>query len=214
MIIQAYLNIISKIKYERIMKNQNFTTQIIAGKYRGKKLELPSLDTTRSSKSRLKESFFNVLQFDIIDKLFIEAFGGSGSIGLEAVSREARRAYFIEIDRSSYNILLKNCKEIDSSKCQTLLGDTFLELPKIIDSLKNSQEQLVIYLDPPFDCREGMENVYEKSFDIIREIKNDNIYLICFEHVSTLDIPETLGKFSLYKQKKFGKSTLSYYKYK
>lgn len=196
------------------MANTNFTTNIIGGKYKGKKLELPSLNTTRSSKSRLKESFFNVLQFEIIDKLFIEGFGGSGSIGLEAVSRDARRAYFVEMDRASYHVLLKNCKTVNASKCQTILGDTFVELPKIIDSLKNSQEQLVIYLDPPFDCRDGMQDIYEKSFEIVREIKNDNIYLICFEHVSTLDMPETLGQFDLYKQKKFGKSTLSYYKYK
>ncbi len=196
------------------MKTQNFTTQIIAGKYRGKKLELPSLDVTRSSKARLKESFFNVLQYEIIDKIFIEAFAGSGSIGLEAVSREAKRSYFIELDRASYHILLKNCKMVDSSKCQTLLGDTFNELPKIIESLKNSQDELVIYLDPPFDYRDGMENIYEKSFDLVRKITSDNIYLICFEHVSTLEMPENLGKFYMYKEKKFGKSTLSYYKYK
>lgn len=74
---------------------------------KGKILELPSLDVTRSSKARLKESLFNVLQFDIIDKIFIESFAGSGSIGLEAISRGAKRAYFIEKDRNSYQILLK-----------------------------------------------------------------------------------------------------------
>ena len=54
------------------MKQQIFTTQIIAGLYRGKKLELPSLEVTRSSKSRLKESFFNVLQFDIFSNTTTE----------------------------------------------------------------------------------------------------------------------------------------------
>ena len=50
------------------------TTKIIAGAYKGKVLNLPSLDVTRSSKAVLKESVFNVLQFDIIDKIFIESF--------------------------------------------------------------------------------------------------------------------------------------------
>ena len=194
------------------MKNEKLYTQIIAGKYRGKKLELPSLDVTRSSKSRLKESFFNVLQFDIVDKVFVEAFAGSGSIGLEAVSRDAKRAYFVELDKKSYRILIDNCKAIEANKCQTMLGDTFVQLPSIISSLKNSTDELIIYLDPPFDSRDGMEEIYEKSFKLVKEIENDNIYLICFEHVTTLEMPQTLGKFDLYKQKKFGKSTLSYYK--
>jgi 16S rRNA (guanine(966)-N(2))-methyltransferase RsmD len=195
------------------MKNNNPTTRIIAGKYRGKLLELPSLDVTRSSKSRLKESLFNVLQFDIIDKIFIECFAGSGSIGLEAVSRDAKRAYFVELDRSSYKILTKNCHAIEINKCQTMLGDTFVQSPQIIESLKNSSDELIVYLDPPFDFRDGMENIYEKSFDMVKNIENDNIYLVIVEHVSTLEMPEVLGKFSLNKTKKFGKSSLSYYRY-
>ena len=194
------------------MKNQKLYTQIISGKYKGKKLELPSLDVTRSSKARLKESFFNVLQFDIIDKVFVEAFAGSGSIGLEAVSRDAKRAYFVEIDKNSYSILTKNCKAIDANRCQTMFGDTFVQLPSIISSLKNSTDELIIYIDPPFDYRDGMEEIYEKSFEIVRQIDNDNVFIICFEHVSSLEMPETLGKFSVSKQKKFGKSTLTYYK--
>ena len=91
------------------------TTKIIAGAYKGKVLSLPSLDVTRSSKAVLKESVFNVLQFDIIDKIFIEAFAGSGSIGLEAISRGAKRAYFIELDKKSYSILVKNCKSINNN---------------------------------------------------------------------------------------------------
>ncbi|NQY20996.1 MAG: 16S rRNA (guanine(966)-N(2))-methyltransferase RsmD [Campylobacteraceae bacterium] len=192
------------------MKQQIFTTQIIAGLYRGKKLELPSLEVTRSSKSRLKESFFNVLQFDILDKVFIEAFAGSGSIGLEALSREAKIAYFIEINKRSYNVLRKNCRDLGVRNAQTIYGDTFLELPVLLNSLKNSNEEIVLYIDPPFDFRDGMENIYEKSFEMIKDIEINNIFMICIEHESTVEIPETLGQFSVYKTKKFGKSTLTY----
>ena len=195
------------------MKHNKPTTKIIAGKYKGKVLELPSLDVTRSSKARLKESLFNVLQFDIIDKIFIESFAGSGSIGLEAVSREAKRAYFVELDKNSYRILTKNCKSIEANKCQTILGDTFVQTPSVIDSLKNSSDELIVYIDPPFDFRDGMEEIYEKSFKMVEQIENDNVYMVIIEHISTLDMPEILGKFSLNKTKKFGKSSLSYYSY-
>ena len=195
------------------MKTEKLSTKIIAGKYKGKILELPSLDVTRSSKAMLKESLFNVLQFDIIDKIFIESFAGSGSIGLEAISRDAKRAYFIELDKNSYQILLKNCKSIDMEKCQTIQGNTFVQTPLILDFLKNSKDEIVLYVDPPFDYRDGMEDVYRKSFSMIENIESDNIFLIVVEHVSTLEIPITLGKFSLDKTRKFGKSALSYYKY-
>ncbi|ADG93743.1 methyltransferase [Arcobacter nitrofigilis DSM 7299] len=194
------------------MKRNILTTQIIAGKYKGKKIELPSLDVTRSSKARVKESFFNVLQFDIIDKVFIEAFAGSGSIGLEAVSRDVKKSYFIELNKNSYNILVNNCKSIDINKCQTMMGDTFVQLPSILNSLKNSSEELIVYIDPPFDYRDGMEDIYEKSFELVKEIENDNIMMICFEHVSTVEVPDILGKFEKYKSKKFGKTTLTYFR--
>ena len=195
------------------MKTEKPSTKIIAGKYKGKILELPSLDVTRSSKAMLKESLFNVLQFDIIDKIFIESFAGSGSIGLEAISKNAKRAYFIELDKNSYQILLKNCKSSDMEKCQTIQGNTFVQTPLILDFLKNSNDEIVLYVDPPFDYRDGMEDVYRKSFSMIENIESDNIFLIVVEHVSTLEIPITLGKFSLDKTRKFGKSALSYYKY-
>lgn len=195
------------------MKTEKPTTKIIAGKYKGKILELPSLDITRSSKARLKESLFNVLQFDIIDKIFIESFAGSGSIGLEAISRDAKRSYFVELNKNSYQILLKNCRAIDMQKCQTVQGDTFIQTPLILESLKNSNDEVILYVDPPFDYREGMDNIYEKSFVMIENIENENIFMIIIEHESSLELPAILGKFTLNKTKKFGKSSLSYYLY-
>lgn len=190
------------------------TTKIIAGAYKGKVLSLPSLDVTRSSKAVLKESVFNVLQFDIIDKIFIESFAGSGSIGLEAISRGAKRAYFIELDKKSYSILVKNCKSINIEKCQTIQGNAFVQTPLILEFLKNSKEEVILYVDPPFDYREGMEDIYDKSFRMIENIDNNNIFKIIIEHESKLEVPKILGKFSLEKTRKFGKSSLSYFSYK
>lgn len=187
------------------------TTKIIAGEHKGKLLELPDLGVTRSSKSILKESFFNVLQFDILDTIFIEAFGGSGSIGLEAVSRGAKEAYFCELNRNSYKILQKNCKLVDASKTTAILGDTFQKIPLILEQLKNKSDELIIYIDPPFEFREGMDEIYQKAFKMVEDIQNENVILITFEHMTGLEMPETLGKFQKYKTKKFGKSSLTYY---
>ena len=58
-----------------------------------------------------------------------------------------------------------------------------------------------------------MDDIYTQSFAMVKNIENENIFIVIFEHVSTLEMPEILGKFSLNKTKKFGKSSLSYYKY-
>jgi len=193
------------------MANQQPTTKIIGGKYKGKVLALPSLDTTRSSKSILKESFFNVLQFDIIDTIFIEVFGGSGSIGLEALSRGAKESYFCELDKQSYKVLSQNCNNIQKESCTTIFGDSFEKVPTLIQSLINKKEELIVYIDPPFDFRDGMNDIYGKSYELVKNITNDNILLVVFEHISTLNLPDILGKFDKFKTKKFGKSSLTYY---
>ncbi|MEA1915406.1 MAG: 16S rRNA (guanine(966)-N(2))-methyltransferase RsmD [Campylobacterota bacterium] len=192
-------------------KNKIITTKIIAGKYKGKLLQLPELDVTRSSKSILKESFFNVLQYDIIDTVFIEAFGGSGSIGLEALSRGAKHTYFIEINRNSYRTLDANCASIEPQSCTLIFGDTFEKLPNIEQNRSLISEPTVVYIDPPFDFRDGMEDIYVQSFDMVKNFTNENIFMVAFEHVTGLKMPETLGLFTLTKSKKFGKSSLSYY---
>lgn len=193
-------------------KKQKPITKIIAGKYKGKILDLPDLEVTRSSKAILKESFFNVIQYDIIDTVFIEAFGGSGSIGLEAISRGAKEAIFVEIDNKSYRTLQNNCKKVEPESCTSIFGDTFEKIPNILNQYKNSSNELILYIDPPFDFRENMDGIYDKTFDLVRNIENDNVALVTFEYATGLEIPEKLGKFELYKTKKFGKSSLSYYK--
>ena len=57
-----------------------------------------------------------------------------------------------------------------------------------------------------------MEDIYDKTYDLVRNIENDNVVLVTFEHMTGLDLPENLGKFKKFKNKKFGKSSLTYYR--
>lgn len=186
-------------------------SNIMAGKYKGKKIELPSLDVTRSSKSILKGSLFDTLQNDVIDTIFIEGFGGSGSVGLEALSRGAKKAYFCEIDKSSFGTLKRNIQNIDPKNSIAIFGDSFKTLPDLLKNDSFKDEEVVLYLDPPFDFRDGMEEIYQKSFDMVSSFDNKNIILVVFEHFTKLDMPEVLGDFKILKTKKFGKSSLTYY---
>ncbi|HEC1773508.1 TPA: RsmD family RNA methyltransferase, partial [Campylobacter lari] len=140
-------------------QTQKIYTTIESGIYKGKKILLPSLDTTRSTKSIVKSCVFNVLRFSLQDKVFIEAFGGSALMALEARSNGCLKSYAIEKDKKAYEIALKNASSIDQNTI-CLNDDTFKKTPQII---QNSKEDIILYLDPPFDIREGFFDIYEKT---------------------------------------------------
>jgi len=190
------------------MKTKPFVKKIIAGKFKNKVLKLPSKTTTRTSKSIVLESFFNTLQFDIIDANFVEVFSGSGSIGLEALSRGASKIMFMEKDNEAIKILKQNIAQTDPSACQVFAGDSFANIASVMKNLKD--EKAYIYIDPPFSIREGMEDIYDKTMSLIASLKEKNVQLIIIEHMTGLEIPEKIGVFSIKKSKKFGNTSLTY----
>ena len=193
------------------MKNRQLTKKIIAGKYKGKTLKLPSKTTTRSSKSIVLESFFNTLQFEICDANFVEVFSGSGSIGLEALSRGAKKIYFMEKDRDALKTLKENIAQTDPNACEVYGGDSFININAVVSQLKKSGEDAYFYIDPPFSIREGMEDIYDKTLRLIANLPQENVKMIIIEHMSGLEIPENIGEFSKQKSKKFGNTTLTYF---
>jgi len=193
------------------MKNRNLTKKIVAGKYKGKSLTLPSKDTTRSSKIIVLESFFNTIQFEIIDSVFVEVFSGSGSIGLEALSRGAERVVFMEQDREALKILNANIALTDPSKCEIIRGDSFENIESVIKNLLHVKHKAYFYIDPPFSYREGMDDIYNKMIALISSLPKEIVKLIVIEHMSSLKLEENIGSYTLQKRKKFGKTSLSYY---
>jgi len=191
-------------------KKNKLTKKIISGKYKGKTLALPSKTTTRSSKSIVLESFFNTLQFDIIDANFVEVFSGSGSIGLEALSRGAKHLYFMEKDRDALKTLKANIALTDPSACEVFSGDSFSNINAVVAQLKKSKMDAYFYIDPPFSIREGMEDIYDKTMELIANLPKDNVKMIIIEHMTGLEIPEKIGSFFIKKSKKFGNTTLTY----
>ena len=129
-------------------------------------------------------------------------------MGLEALSRGAKHAYFIEKDKAAFSILEKNCFMIDAKASTCLRGDSFIVLPTLFSKLTC---KAFFYFDPPFSIREGMDDIYDKTLHLIASIPSEIVHVIAVEHMSSLVLPQTIGVFTLQKQKKFGKSSLSYY---
>ncbi|MBD3798898.1 16S rRNA (guanine(966)-N(2))-methyltransferase RsmD [Sulfuricurvum sp.] len=191
--------------------NRTITKKIIAGKFKGKTLKLPSKETTRSSKAIVVESFFNTLQFDVIDSVLVEVFSGSGSIGLEALSRGAKKIIFMEKDRDAIKILRENIAQTDPSSCEVFEGDSFSNIAQVKKRLAALGESAFVYVDPPFSYREGMEEIYDKTIDMIASFPLHMVTLVIIEHMSTLELPDSIGSFNRIKFKRFGKTSLTYY---
>jgi 16S rRNA (guanine(966)-N(2))-methyltransferase RsmD len=192
------------------MKN-SLTKKIIAGKYKGKTLKLPSKDTTRSSKAIVLESFFNTIQFGIIDAVFVEVFSGSGSVGLEALSRGAKQIIFMEKDRDALKVLHENIAQTDPSLCEVISGDSFVNIKTAIAKVKNLGQSAYLYIDPPFSVREGMEDIYDKMIALIEAFPKELCEMLIIEHMSALELPQTIKDYTKMKTKKFGNTSLTYY---
>jgi 16S rRNA (guanine(966)-N(2))-methyltransferase RsmD len=185
--------------------------RIIGGKYRGKKLYMGDKGTTRSTKQILKESVFNTLQWEVPDSTWVEVFSGVGSIGLEAISRGAKKAYFLEKDPEAVKVLQKNIDSMEPEKCEIILGDSFDTIWDVIEMLKRNREKAYFYFDPPFPIRKGYEDIYDRILHLIKQMPKVNVEKILIEHQSSYPFPEQIGRYKLLKTRKFGKSAVSYY---
>ena len=125
--------------------------RIISGSYKGKKINLPKDNLTRPLKDMVKESIFNIIKhskevnFNIEGAKILDLFSGSGSFGLECLSRGAGKVIFNENYKDAIKILEKNIKSLNcEKKCQILKSDCF--------NLSENFEQRVdiIFMDPPF----------------------------------------------------------------
>lgn len=140
--------------------------RVIAGNLRRRQLKEVMSETTRSTKDRVKESLFNALtpleRFDNV----LDAFAGSGALGIEALSRGANTAVFIEKDFNAFNILKENINALALDYQSTLFLDNTLSV------LKHTEDRFdLILLDPPYET-----NLVEESLKIIhtRKLLNDN----------------------------------------
>lgn len=120
------------------------TVRIIGGRFRGKKLHFPAIQGLRPTPNSVRETLFNWLMHDIRDARCLDAFAGSGALGLEAYSRGASKVTFLEQNTDAYNNLLNVVSTFNSPALCVKKTDT-------IDFLQHTNEQYdIIFLDPPF----------------------------------------------------------------
>lgn len=121
--------------------------RVIAGTARSLRLKTPEGMDTRPTTDRIKETLFNMLQPYLSDAVFIDLYSGSGGIGIEALSRGARHAYFVENNKNALACIVDNLQFTKLAQHATVLKqDVLSALPGI-----HEKEADVIFMDPPYD---------------------------------------------------------------
>ena len=120
--------------------------RIIGGLARGTKLFTLEGLNTRPTLDRVRESIFNIIQNDIKDSVVLDLFAGSGAVGLESISRVAKKAVLCDMSKEAIEIINKNVKKLRMEEKVQILCIDYENL------LKNTQEQFdLIYIDPPYN---------------------------------------------------------------
>jgi 16S rRNA (guanine(966)-N(2))-methyltransferase RsmD len=125
--------------------------RIIAGEHRGRNLLPPEGSITRPITDRVKQSLFDILAPMIPDARVYDCFAGTGSMGLECLSRGAAAITFFEADRSALVRLRKNIAAVDDQKrCRVIAGDLFRWFAQSRDERGGNGGADLIFLDPPY----------------------------------------------------------------
>ena len=129
------------------MKGDIISMRIISGKARGTKLYTLEGTATRPTLDRVKESLFNIIQNDIEDSTVLDLFSGSGAIGLEFLSRGAKRAVLCDNSKDAIKIIKQNVQKTHFEEKAEVYN---MEFTKLIERLQK-QKFDIIYIDPPYD---------------------------------------------------------------
>jgi 16S rRNA (guanine966-N2)-methyltransferase len=171
--------------------------RVIAGEFRSRRLKsLPGFNT-RPTPDRLRETLFNVLAPRLEGCVFLDVYAGTGAVGIEALSRGARRAIFIEKNRAAVEVIRENLASLGlESRAEVFTG----KVATVLERLRAD----IAFLDPPYD----LPKEYEISMAALGQ---SDTPLAIVQHSSHFAPLEEYGHLTRYREIKQGDNCLSFY---
>ena len=172
--------------------------RVIGGEFRSRRLKtLPGMET-RPTPDRLRETLFNVLAPVIEGAVFIDAYAGTGAVGIEALSRGARRSIFVEKNRAAVEIIRDNLSSLGlDSRAEVFTG----KATAILERLKAD----IVFLDPPY------EKASEYDAALLTLGSAPASARVIVQHSSRVELKEGYGNLRRYRVMKQGNNALSFY---
>jgi len=180
--------------------------RITSGIYKGRVLKTPKVEATRPTSGLVRETLFNILAHDIPEARVLDLFAGSGSVGLEALSRGAKHATFVEKARPALACLRENIATLGVAEETAVLP---YPVERVLTELSRADESFdIIFLDPPFADVEA----YARTLAAVSE--NDLLApdgILVAQHDARLPLPEEAGRLKRFRLQKIGDNALSMY---
>jgi len=175
--------------------------RVVSGTVRGRKLKEPAGSKIRPTTDMVKESLFNIIQFDIEGRRVLDLFAGTGQLGIEALSRGAAHVTFVDEAAAAIELIWHNVRLCGFEKAADVIrGDS-------MSYLRSQNKYDIIFLDPPYDTGlldKALRNIFE--FDIMRE----NGIIIC-ESMANSVLPDASLPYYKGKEYKYGKVVITIY---
>jgi len=178
--------------------------RVIGGTSRGRRLAGPRGLEVRPTADHVKEALFNILADRMVGARFLDLFAGTGNIGIEALSREARQATFVESNPAVSRLLRANLRRCGFERCADV------HLMPVSRFLKHCREPAydIIFLDPPYQTQEAEQVLPSLGRDAI--IRPNGVVVVEHFHKSPLD--ERIGHLALVKTYRYGDTCLSVFR--
>ena len=196
---------IEKAIYKMLLKGMRCILRVISGSARGCKIQTTNSNNTRPTTDRVKEAMFSIITNYIIDANVLDLFSGSGSLGIEALSRGADFATFVDHSKTCHDIIEKNLEKtrlIDKSKIYCC------DIIKALNNFASNNCKFdIIFMDPPY---------FEGYLDnVIQFIADNNLLnedgIIVVERHNTVDIKDNYAYLKLKKERSYGEIVLSFF---
>lgn len=174
--------------------------RIIAGELKGRRLMSPSDNRVRPTTDKVKEAVFSMIYGYLDGSIVIDLFAGTGNLGLEAISRGAERAYFVDRDRTSIGLVRENVKHCKVEDRSVIIWSDYASAFK-----KIGEKADVIFLDPPYSA-----GYMEECIKLISQsgiLAEEGI--VVAEYSSSDTLPEQIEDMVLVKSKRYGKISVS-----
>ena len=177
--------------------------RVITGKARGVQLKTPDGMATRPTTDRVKEALFSIIQFEIPGATVLDLFGGTGQLGIEALSRGAKRAVFVDAGEPACRLIRENLKRTKLEADASVIRSDYL------DYLKRCRETFqIIFLDPPY-AEVFLENALKRITEI--DILQSGGIIVAERPVGK-DLPWEFESFTRSRDYKYGNTLLTVYR--
>ncbi len=175
--------------------------RVITGSAKGRRLKTPEGLDVRPTSEKIKESMFSIVQFELEGAAVLDLFAGSGQLGIEALSRGASKAYFVDISAASAALVRENLAHtgfLEKAVVRNMPNTAFLRAA--------AEKFDIAFLDPPYE-----KKLIQRSLPALTEKMTEKGVIIC-EHERGCRLPEEENGFQIHRVYQYGKTGVTVYR--